>query len=48
MRKAEELSTTKQPLAAAIGPNFFEMDPPAEKRAISTSSNESSESSSIT
>lgn len=35
MRKAEELSTTVQPAAAAPGAYFFEMEPPAEKRAMS-------------
>ena len=48
MRNAEELSTTKQPFAAARGPNFLEMEPPAEKSAMSTPSNESSVSSSMT
>src|SRR6185295_5324139 len=36
MRNAEELSMTTAPALAAIGPNFFEMDPPALKNAIST------------
>lgn len=35
MRKAEELSTTVQPAAAATGAYFLEMDPPAEKSAMS-------------
>ena len=48
IRNADELSTTKQPLLAAMGPNFLEMEPPAEKRAISTPSKECSVSSSIT
>jgi len=38
MRKADELSTTVQPLAAAGGAYFLEMEPPAEKRARSTPS----------
>ena len=46
MRKAEELSTTVAPAADAKGANFFEFDPPAEKRAMSTSPKESSVSSS--
>ena len=48
MRNAEELSTTKQPFAAARGPNFLLMEPPAEKSAMSTPSKESSVSSSMT
>ena len=40
-RKAEELSTTKHPFLAAIGPNFLEIEPPAENSAMSISSKES-------
>ena len=35
MRKAEELSTTIAPAATAAGANSLEIEPPAEKRAIS-------------
>src|ERR1035437_8914540 len=35
MRKADELSTTTAPAWAAMGANFFEIDPPAEKKAMS-------------
>ena len=38
MRKAEELSTTTAPARAAIGANFFEIEPPALKNAMSMSS----------
>src|SRR5229473_2762101 len=48
MRKADELSTTTAPAFTAMGVNFLEMPPPAENSAISTPSNEFSESSSIT
>ena len=37
MRNAEELSTTTAPACAAIGANFFEIDPPALKNAMSIS-----------
>jgi hypothetical protein len=37
MRKAEELSTTVHPAAEARGAYFLEMEPPAEKSAMSTS-----------
>mmetsp|Transcript_31425 Transcript_31425/g.67841 ORF Transcript_31425/g.67841 Transcript_31425/m.67841 type:complete len:257 (+) Transcript_31425:756-1526(+) len=46
MRKAEELSTTTAPESLAIGPNFLLIPPPAEKRAMSTSSKDLSVSSS--
>jgi hypothetical protein len=46
MRNADELSTTVHPTSAAIGPNFFEMPPPAEKSATSQSEKLSSFSSS--
>ena len=36
IRNAEELSTTTAPACAAIGPNFFEMLPPAENSAMFT------------
>ena len=35
MRNAEELSTTTAPAWAAMGANFFEIDPPALKNAMS-------------
>ena len=47
MRNALELSTTKHPFSTAIGPNFLEMDPPAEKSAMSMLSNELSVNSSV-
>lgn len=37
IRKAELLSTTMVPAAAAMGPNFLLMEPPALNRAMSTS-----------
>ncbi len=37
MRNAEELSTTTAPARTAMGANFFEIDPPALKKATSTS-----------
>ena len=46
IRNADELSTTVQPASEAIGANFFEIEPPAENSAMSTSLNESSLSSS--
>lgn len=36
MRKQDELSTTVQPASDAMGANFLEMEPPAEKSAMST------------
>ena len=42
MRQALELSTTTAPARAAMGPNSLLMPPPAENRAISTPSKESS------
>ena len=48
MRNALELSTTKHPFSTATGPNFFEIDPPAENNAMSCPSNELSVSSSTT
>jgi hypothetical protein len=48
MRKAEELSMTTAPALTAIGANFLEMPAPAENSAISTPSNESLRSSSMT
>jgi hypothetical protein len=47
IRKADELSTTTAPAFTAMGENFLEMPPPAENSAISTPSNEVSESSSM-
>ena len=41
MRKADELSMTTQPAAAAEGANSFEIPPPAEKRAMSIPAKES-------
>ncbi len=40
MRNADELSTTTAPALTAIGANLREMPPPAEKRAMSTPSND--------
>mmetsp|Transcript_34365 Transcript_34365/g.86422 ORF Transcript_34365/g.86422 Transcript_34365/m.86422 type:complete len:266 (-) Transcript_34365:317-1114(-) len=48
MRKADELSTTKHPFSAAMGPKVLEMDPPAENSAMSTPSKDSAVSSSMT
>src|SRR5688572_13162638 len=45
MRNADELSTTTAPFDTAIGPNFFEVEPPAENNARCTPSNELSVSS---
>src|SRR3954462_9243558 len=45
MRNAEELSTTTAPFDTAIGPNFFEVELPAENRARCTPSNDFSVSS---
>ena len=48
MRKAEELSMTTAPAAAADGPYSREIPPPALKSAMSTPTNESCVSSSTT
>src|SRR5687767_12665464 len=45
MRNADELSTTTAPFDTATGPNFFDVEPPAEKSARCTPSNELSVSS---